>query len=155
MERDNESKQKLLTEYRFGTMFSLTDPNARNTIEHFIVLCYEVRDFMKDFHKGDVDHKEILKRLNQEFKGYLIPLKQAYYSDIYKKLFRKIFIKNILSWILFSIEICGKRNTYKILKNNNKLSPFILSIFIIKILVLMSPQAVINSIKKIKRIFNF
>jgi hypothetical protein len=99
--------------------------------------------------------KEILKRLNQEFKGYLIPLKQEYYSDIYKKLFRKIFIKNILSWILFSIEICGKRNTYKILKNNNKLSPFILSIFIIKILVLMSPQAVINSIKKIKRIFNF
>jgi hypothetical protein len=62
MERDNESKQKLLTEYRFGTMFSLTDPNARNTIEHFIVLCYEVRDFMKDFHKSDVDHKEILKR---------------------------------------------------------------------------------------------
>jgi hypothetical protein len=99
--------------------------------------------------------KEILKRLNQEFKGYLIPLKQEYYSYIYNKLFRKIFIKNILSWILFSIEICGKRNTYKILKNNNKLSPFILSIFIIKILVLMSPQSVINSIKKIKRIFIF
>lgn len=98
---------------------------------------------------------EILKRLNQEFRGYLIPLKQKYYLDIYKKLFKRIFIKNILSWILFSIEICGKRSTYKILKNNNKLSPFILSIFIIKILILVTPYVLINSMKKIKRIFNF
>jgi|688.fasta_scaffold334263_2 hypothetical protein len=99
--------------------------------------------------------KEILKRLNQEFRGYLLPLKQKYYLDIYKKLFKRIFIKNILSWILFSIEICGKRSTYKILKNNNKLSPFILSILIIKILVFVTPYILINYMKKVKRIFNF
>jgi len=99
--------------------------------------------------------KEILRRLNQEFKGYLLPLKHEYYSGIYKKLFRKIFIKNILSWILFSIEICGKRSTYKILKNNNKLTPFIISIFIIKIIVFVTPQTIINLVKKLKKFLIF
>lgn len=62
------------------------------------------------------DNNKILDRLDYEFRGYLEPLKKIYNDKIYNKFYKKIFFKNIISWILFSLEKNGKFKTFQILK---------------------------------------
>jgi hypothetical protein len=95
--------------------------------------------------------KDVLKRLDIEFKGYLLPIKEIYKNHLYKKLFKKIFIKNIISWIFFSIQHAGKKKTLKILNNNNNIAPNYISIFIIKIFIFLIPIELIVFIKTIKK----
>jgi IS1 family transposase len=100
--------------------------------------------------KKKILSKNILKRLDIEFKGYLLPIKEIYNNRLYKKLFKKIFIKNIISWIFFSIQNAGKKRTFEIINNNNKISPNSITIFFIKVTIFLLPTKLIKPFKKIK-----
>jgi len=95
--------------------------------------------------------KNILERLNIEFKGYLLPIRELYSNNLYKKLYKKIFIKNIISWIFFSIQNAGKKRTFKIINNNNNICPNSITIFFIKIVIFLLPIKIIIFLKKIKK----
>ena len=101
--------------------------------------------------KKKISSGDILKRLDIEFKGYLLPMKEIYCNHLYKKLFKKIFIKNIISWILFSIQYAGKKKTIKILNNNNNISPNSISIYFIKIFIFLIPTRLLIFFKIIKK----
>ena len=101
--------------------------------------------------KKKISSKDILKRLDIEFKGYLLPIKEIYSNQLYKKLFKKIFIKNIVSWIFFSIQHSGKIKTLKILNKNNNISPNNITVFFIKILIILIPIKLVFFFKKIKK----
>jgi len=101
--------------------------------------------------KKKISSGDILKRLDIEFKGYLLPMKEIYCNHLYKKLFKIIFIKNIISWILFSIQYAGKKKTIKILNNNNNISPNSISIYFIKIFIFLIPTRLLTFFKIIKK----
>jgi len=100
--------------------------------------------------KKKLSSKNILKRLDMEFKGYLLPVKEMYGNYLYKRIFLKIFYKNIISWILLSIQCAGKVRTIKILNNNNSISINIIFIFLVKVLILLMPIKLIIVLKIIK-----
>jgi len=100
--------------------------------------------------KKKILSKNILKRLDIEFKGYLLPIKEIYNNRLYKKLFKKIFIKNIISWIFSSIQNAGKKRTFKIINDNNKISPNSITIFFIKVMIFLLPTKLIKPFKIIK-----
>jgi hypothetical protein len=101
--------------------------------------------------KKKLSSKDILKRLDMEFKGYLLPVKEMYGNYLYKRIFLKIFYKNIISWILLSIQCAGKVRTIKILNNNNSISPNSIFIFLVKVLILLIPIKLIIVLKRIKK----
>ena len=103
--------------------------------------------------KKKINIKDILYRLDIEFKGYGLPMKEIYDDYLYKKLFKKVFVQNIISWILFSLEYAGKKKTLKILEKNKSIYLNITSIFLIKILILLIPIKLILFIKKTKNLF--
>jgi hypothetical protein len=101
--------------------------------------------------KKKLSAKDILERLDMEFKGYLLPAKEIYENYSYRKIFKKIFYRNIVSWILLSIQYVGKLKTFKILNNNNSISPNSMPIFLVKILILLIPIKLVIILKKIKK----
>jgi hypothetical protein len=105
--------------------------------------------------KKKIPIKDILKRLDMEFKGYLLPAKELYENYFYKKIFKKIFYRNIISWILLSVQYAGKLKTFKILNNNNSISPNSMPIFLVKIFILLIPIKLVFILKKIKKILFF
>lgn len=72
-----------------------------------------------------INRKNIEERLTFEFKGYLLPAKEIFglNSKTYKKIFKVIFFKNIISWIVLSIEKLGKEKTKKIIDKNLRKTP--------------------------------
>ena len=103
--------------------------------------------------KKKISSKKVLRRLDIEFKGYLLPIKEIYNNHLYQKLFKKIFIKNIVSWIFFAIQYAGKKRTFNIINNNNNISPNSITIFFIKIVIFLFPIKLIIPLKKIKNLF--
>jgi hypothetical protein len=122
--------------------------NDWNKVENKIVL----------FRYGNLtsykDKNKILTRLDNEFKGYLDPLKKLYKKEVYKILYNKIFFKNIVSWILLSIEQHGKTQTLKIIEKNRDIIPVTFSTLLVKKLIFLIPIKILILIKKIKRIIN-
>jgi hypothetical protein len=100
------------------------------------------------------DKNKILTRLDNEFRGYLDPLKRIYKKEVYKILYNKIFFKNIVSWILLSIEQHGKTQTLKIIEKNRDIIPVTFSTLLVKKLIFLIPIKILILIKKIKRIIN-
>jgi hypothetical protein len=92
-----------------------------------------------------------LKRLDNEFKGYLIPLKKVYKKEKknYYAIFREIFFKNIISHILLNFYINGRLKTLRIVLNNLKLIPKKLYIIIL-IVIFITPNFILKFIKRIK-----
>jgi hypothetical protein len=103
--------------------------------------------------KKKISSKKVLRRLDIEFKGYLLPIKEIYNNHLYQKLFKKIFIKNIVSWIFFAIQYAGKKRTFNIINNNNNISPNSITIFFIKIVIFLFPIKLIIPLKKIRNLF--
>ena len=93
-----------------------------------------------------------LSRLDDEFKGYLFPLKN-FSKRIYNILFKKIFYKNILSHIILNFEKNGKIATIKSIKGNFSLIPK-LSYVVIIFSFFLIPSFLIKFIKKLKIVFN-
>jgi hypothetical protein len=103
--------------------------------------------------KKKIFPKKVLRRLDIEFKGYLLPIKEIYNNHLYQRLFKKIFIKNIVSWIFFAIQYAGKKRTFSIINNNNNISPNSTTIFFIKIAIFLLPIKLIIPLKKLKNLF--
>lgn len=103
--------------------------------------------------KKKISSKEVLRRLDIEFKGYLFPIKEIYNNHLYKILFKKIFTKNIVSWIFFAVQHAGKKKTFKIINKNNNISPNSITIFFLKIAIFLLPIKLITPLKKIKNLF--
>jgi len=102
------------------------------------------------FNNINKDKKSLLNRLNCEFNGYLLPLKETYDNDKIKNLYKKIFFNNIISWIILCITIVGRKETLKILIKNNKIVPFIFYIYFLQLIFLVLPIKIILILKKIK-----
>jgi len=99
----------------------------------------------------NVNAQLALKRLDNEFKGYLIPLKKIYRKKRgdYDAIFREIFYKNIISHIFLNFYINGRLKTLQTVLNNLKLIPKKLYIIIL-IIIFATPNFVLKFIKKIK-----
>jgi len=98
----------------------------------------------------NVNKNLALKRLDNEFKGYLIPLKKKYKKEHYNDFFREIFYKNIISHILLNFYINNRLKTFQIVLNNMELIPKKFNIIISIILIFTTPYFLLNFIKKIK-----
>ena len=144
---ENNLNKKILLKYGYPHVYIILKIIQKFTdwqkIENIIVY-YRLN-------KKKISSGDILKRLDIEFKGYLLPIKEIYCDHLYKKLFKKIFIKNIISWILFSIRYAGKKKTFKILNNNNNISPNSISIYFIKTLIFLIPIRLLTFFKIMKK----
>jgi len=96
-------------------------------------------------------NQEKLNRLNSEFEGYFLPIKNKYSKRDYSILFKRVFYKNILSWILYNIKYNGKIKTYKIILQNNKFIPKEFTILAVLTVIYFTPVFLINLVKKIIR----
>lgn len=99
----------------------------------------------------NLSKKNLLIRLDAEFKGYLVPLKQQYNHNDVSVLYQKIFFKNIISWIIYCIINVGKKETFRVLKNNIKIIPFIFYIHFITAIIFIMPLSIILIVRKIKK----
>jgi hypothetical protein len=99
----------------------------------------------------NINSAAALKRLDDEFKGYLIPLKD-FNRKIYNILFKRIFYKNILSHIILNFEKNGKIATIKTIKNNFNLIPKV-SYLVIIFAFFLTPNFIIKYIIKTKNYF--
>ena len=101
--------------------------------------------------------KLILKRLENEIRGYLIPLKIIYnkQSKEYKDITNLIFKKNIISWILYATIHVSKLKTLLILKNNFKYLHvrLIIKLFFILLILIILPRTILINLSKIKKYF--
>lgn len=144
---ENDLNKKILLKYGYPHVYIILKiiekfddwQKIKNTIVYYRL------------NKKKISHKNILERLDIEFKGYLLPAKEIYNNYIYGKIYKKVFYKNIISWILLSIQYAGKKRTFKILNNNNNISPIFITVFFIKILILLTPINLIILLKKIKK----
>ena len=143
---ENSLNKKILLEYGYPHVYIILKIIKKFTnwkkIENTIVYYRSI--------KKKINTKDILHRLDIEFKGYGLAIMEIYKNHLYKKLFKKIFIKNIISWIILSVQYAGKKRTFKILKKNESISLDIISILFIKILILLIPIKLILFLKKIK-----
>ena len=98
--------------------------------------------------------KLILKRLENEIRGYLIPLKIIYnkQSKEYKSITNLIFNKNIISWVLYATIQVGKLKTLLIIKNNFKYFHLELrfKFFFICLVLFILPKRILSGLPKIK-----
>ena len=96
-------------------------------------------------------NEQKLNRLNSEFEGYLHPIKKKYSKKEYRTLFKRVFYKNILSWILYNMKYNGKIKTYKVILQNNKLIPKQFTTLFVLFAIYFTPLFFINLTKKIIR----
>jgi hypothetical protein len=100
-------------------------------------------------------NEQKLNRLNSEFEGYFLPIKTKYSKKKYRELFKRVFYKNILSWILYNIKYNGKIRTYKVILQNNKLVPKQFTILFVLFAIYFIPLFFINLAKKLSKKSNF
>ena len=100
----------------------------------------------------EINNKNLEKRLNMEFNGYFATSKEIFgnKSKMYKKIFKIIFFRNILSWIILTIENIGKEKTQVIINNNRTLIPNFWWINLIFYLIYKTPIKFLVFIKKLK-----
>ena len=108
-----------------------------------------VKNRIKNFRY--LDKKNLLTRLNNEYRGYLIPLKKwiAKDSNTYRLCYKKLFFSNIISWINLNIKINGKKKTYKIIIKNKALKVFSINVIIANFLLFIIPNKLLNLISNI------
>ena len=108
-----------------------------------------VKNRIKNFRY--LDKKNLLIRLNNEYRGYLIPLKKwiAKDSNTYRLCYKKLFFSNIISWINLNIKINGKKKTYKIIIKNKTLKVFSINVIIANFLLFIIPNKLLNLIRNI------
>lgn len=102
----------------------------------------------------EINNKNLEIRLNMEFNGYFAAAKEIFgiNSIMYKKIFRIIFFKNTLSWLVLAIENIGKAKAKVIINNNRTLIPDSWWINFIFYLIYQTPVKFWVIIKKLKKI---
>jgi hypothetical protein len=100
--------------------------------------------------------KTILIRLKSEYAGYFIPLTLNYPNfskDKLDKIYKKIFFKNIISWLFLSIKYCGKKVTFKNIKKYRNIIKEPILIKITLIFFYVCPIFILDFIKIFRRNF--
>ena len=98
-----------------------------------------------------LDQKNILIRLDNEYKGYLTTLKKWVKKDsrMYRLCYEKLYFGNIVSWINLNIRMNGKKKTYEVIKKNENLTVFSINIIITNFLLFLMPNKLLNLIRNI------
>jgi len=122
------------------TNFLLSNTNNWKIIKNKLVI----------FRVGNLDNKNLEKRLNYEFQ-YFYALKKNF-KNKYNDLFEKIFFKHLISWINLNTSYNGILSSIKILKNNRTIIKLNIKIFITILLILLSPNYLLKKLNKIKNI---
>jgi len=110
-------------------------------------------------HIGNIDYfikkpKRILTRLISEYEGYFVPLKENYFNfskNKLDKIYKKIFFKNILSWLFLSLKYCGKKITYITIKKHREIIDEPLLIKVTLFLLYITPVFILNFMKIFRR----
>jgi hypothetical protein len=105
---------------------------------------------------NNMKKKYLIERLNFELNGCLQPAKKifGFNSNMYKAIFKKVFFKNFISWIIFSVENLGKYKTFKIINQNRNLIPNIKVTNLVLFLIFITPLSIFTVFKFIKKKIN-
>ena len=118
----------------------------------------EYEKALKDLSIAKRSANKQLSGLENEIKGYLIPLKIIYnkQSKENKNITNSIFNKNIISWVFYSTIRADKLRTLLILKKNFKYLHIRLRIklFFILLVLIILPKIILINLPKMKNFFN-
>jgi hypothetical protein len=100
--------------------------------------------------------KQYLDRLNSEYLGYFIPIKNNFKNlgeRELEQIYKLIFFKNIVSWLFLSIKNCRKRETYNKIKNSREIikEPFIIKVVLF--IIYVSPIFLLEILRVFRKIF--
>lgn len=100
--------------------------------------------------------KKYSDRLVSEYKGYFLPIKENFKnleSEKIESIYIRIFLKNIVSWLFLSLKHCGKKKTFRAIKNVRSIikEPFVIKIILI--IFYLSPFFLINLLRLIRHPF--
>ena len=112
-------------------------------------------------HAGNIDlfiktPKNILMRLKSEYSGYFMPLTINYPNfseNKLDKIYKKIFFKNIISWLFLSLKYCGKKVTFNNIKKYRNIIKEPMLIKITLFFFYICPVFILDFIKILRRNF--
>ena len=138
-------KKKYFTEY-IQSNFLINNLNNWGLVSNKILI----------FRYGNLDNKNkhyIKSRLDQELSGYLPNLKEKV-KEKYEFYFNQIFVNHTISWINQNIMSNGKISTINIILKNKKYMIFNFKILIYLITIILLPNFLRNSFKKLYKLIN-
>ena len=98
---------------------------------------------------------DLLKnRLKDEYRGYLMPVKQNFSHYPKKKLnsiYSEIFFNNIISWLYICIKLYGKKQTFSSIKNIRNIINEPLKIKLTLLLIYFLPLSFLEFIKLLRK----
>lgn len=100
--------------------------------------------------------EDTLLRLKSEYIGYLVPLLKNYPNfNNYKmqRLYKRIFFKNIISWLYLSIKLLGKQKTFKNITEERKIISEPTYVKIILIFMYVCPIFLLNILRILRKHF--
>lgn len=99
-------------------------------------------------------NKYLLLRLKYEYLGYFLPVK-IYFSNLnshqVKKIYKRVFFKNIISWIFLATKYHGKKKTFKMINNVRDTLKEPIEIKIFLYLFKITPLYLINILRIIRK----
>jgi len=111
-----------------------------------------VKDKLIIFRVGNLDNKNLEKRLNYEFQ-YFDVLKKNFRKK-YNSLFEKFFFKHLISWINLNTKFNGISSTLKIIYINKRLIRLNIKILFTLLLILLLPNFLLEKLNTIRKYKN-
>jgi hypothetical protein len=142
-------KNKILINNGYPHLYVII--NLINNFDNWI----NINNIIVYYRYGNINFnkKNLINRLNFEFRGYILPLKEVFDYFYIKKIYKKIFFKNIISWLILCKLKVGKKETSRVLKKNKDIIPFIWYINLLIKIILFTPNQILIFFKIVKKIY--
>ena len=111
-----------------------------------------IKDRLVIFRVGNLDNKNLEKRLNYEFQYFTILRKN--FKKKYNTLFEKFFFKHLISWIHLNTRFNGILSTLRILFINKRLIRLNIKILLTLLLILLLPNFLLEKLNTIRKYKN-
>jgi len=111
-----------------------------------------IKDKLVIFRVGNLDNKNLEKRLNYEFQYFTILKKN--FKKKYNTLFEKFFFKHLISWIHLNTRFNGILSTLRILYINKRLIRLNIKILLTLLLILLLPNFLLEKLNTIRKYKN-
>lgn len=111
-----------------------------------------IKDKLVIFRVGNLDNKNLEKRLNYEFQYFTILRKN--FKKKYNTLFEKFFFKHLISWIHLNTRFNGILSTLRILYINKRLIRLNIKILLTLLLILLLPNFLLEKLNTIRKYKN-
>jgi len=111
-----------------------------------------IKDKLVIFRVGNLDNKNLEKRLNYEFQYFTILKKN--FKKKYNTLFEKFFFKHLISWIHLNTRFNGILSTLRILYINKRLIRLNIKILFTLLLILLLPNFLLEKLNTIRKYKN-